>query len=501
MQKRIDLKLIFEKATDINFRNLFYPVIPAIDSTGKLAQIISALTQAVTVWFICQTKFESLTKWVSIPMTLAAIVLICAAIELGGRKGAQVCTRQLIWKKFENKWYWLLGIPILLVTMSLFWLSFDLSTKGVNKTFVNSVEVAKTFDDGYLVQRYDQNTNKINTKYDKQISTLTTAYTTNYNAREKEYDSKISAVQSQIAIHANNTANGVKWAKSHQDKQTGIKNNLVIDKQTALNNLTLSHNTKISTIEANMATELTKANEIHQTAVKDAKKAFNDNHRAEKDNADFWGSLFSNIVGIMIVVALVCIVIVEVFRKGAGIAINYEESELPPSLWGVFCVGLNNRLFNVFYELAKKWYVQKRAFSFVGIAPSTPIDDSNLVDQPDYFQRPKKYDYHNLFNIENTDFSKNYSIGENIVATVEMDDTSSEDEKDVQTLSLDDLSSEQKKVVISGQIVGEKNCLNCGNSFQYKNKKKVYCSTRCRQENWEKNNGKELKRGRVKKDK
>ncbi len=111
MQNRIDLKLIFEKATDINFRNLFYPVIPAIDLTGKLAQVISALTQAVTIWFIGRSKLSSLSLWFSIPLTIAAIILICAAIELGGRKGAQVVTRAVIWRRLKTFWYWLLFLP------------------------------------------------------------------------------------------------------------------------------------------------------------------------------------------------------------------------------------------------------------------------------------------------------------------------------------------------------------------------------------------------------
>ncbi len=161
-------------------------------------------------------------------------------------------------------------------------------------------------------------------------------------------------------------------------------------------------------------------------------------------------------------------------------------------------MGLNNRLFNVFYKWANKWYVEKRSFHFARI---TAIQTNENEHEGHYLGLPKKHDYYNLFNIENTDFSKNLTNEKNIVATVEIDATSSEDSENVQTLSLDDLSSDEKKMVISGQIVGEKNCLNCGESFQYKNKKKMYCSTSCRQSFWEKTNGKKLKRGRVKRSK
>jgi len=82
-------------------------------------------------------------------------------------------------------------------------------------------------------------------------------------------------------------------------------------------------------------------------------------------------------------------------------------------------------------------------------------------------------------------------------------------EKDGYILSLDDLPSGEKsdnkqvieKVIEKIVYINDlpiKNCIRCGKEFTYKNKKKKYCSTRCRQENWEEKNGKTLKRGRVK---
>lgn len=427
------------------------------------------------------------------------IVLICGAIELGGRKGAQVVTRQAIWKRFENVWYYVLGVPVLLVTVGLFWLSFDLSTKGVNKTFTNSVQVAKNFDDTYLIQRYDQNANKINSKFDKQISTLTTAYTSNFVAKESEYNSKIQAVQNKIDLHIRNIKNGVKWATSHKDKQIDIRDNIVIQRQSVLNELTTSHNSKIATIEQSRANELSEASRTHQNTINEAKKVFNDNHQADKDNAIFWGSLFSNLVGIMIVIALVCIVIVEVFRKGAQIEISYKESDLPPSLLQVSCKGLINRIYNVSYSLTKIIYVERKEFT-LQVAPLPYQDD--VTDQ----KRKQKRNLKKLFGIDVDDtdiydfkdFSKNKKSNKNITATVEIDPTSSEGLEVRANSVLDDLSSDGKKIVVSGQIVGEKNCIYCGKTFQYKNKKKRFCNTNCRQSHWESVNKKKLKKGRVK---
>jgi len=525
MQNRTDLKLIFEKAKDINFRNLFYPVIPSIDLTGKLAQIISALTQAVTIWFITQSKLSSLNIYLSYFLSIIAIVLVCAAIELGGRKGAQVVTRQAIWKKFENIWYYVLGIPILLVTIGLFYLSFDLSTKGVDKTFNQSVVTAITFDASDYDSRHDVLIDGINTKYDKQITTLTTAYTSNYSAMEGEYKSKVDAIDLLIAEHTRNTRKGVKWAQSHIDKQTRSKGAMVIEMQSALNQLTATHNTKISSIEESRAAEIAAENDRHTAEVNEAKTAAQANHDNDKQVAAFWGTLFSNLVGIMIVVALVCIVIVEIFRKGADIEITYNESELPPSTLGIAWQGIKNRGFNLSYDLVKKIYVNRREFDFDLTSKTVKISDqenyANIDLSLPLSQSKKNRDWNRLFgngsdanDLYNfNEFSKNKKSAKHITETIDFDTTSSENEISATVEQkgrvhnvLDDLSLGEKniqKTVISktvvGQIVGEKNCLNCNEIFEYKNKKKKYCSDACRIAYWEQKNGKELKRGKAKK--
>ena len=126
-----------------------------------------------------------------------------------------------------------------------------------------------------------------------------------------------------------------------------------------------------------------------------------------------------------------------------------------------------------------------------------------------YFSTPTIDRLNRLFNSDSNeidlydfkDFSKNKKDVEPITATVEIDTTFSEDSKQCVHSVLDDFSSDAKNdinpTVISGQIVGEKNCKNCGEVFHYRNKKKTYCSTLCRQQFWEKTNGKKLKRGRA----
>lgn len=499
MQNRTSIKEYFKKPTDINYRNLFQPVIPHLDLTGKIAQIISALTEAITVWFICQSELSEVNKTLSILLSIIAVLLVVTAIELGGRKGIQVLTRAIVWKRLKSFWYWALFIPVLLITVFLFWQSFQLSTQGTNRTFQQSVQSTVMFDDSTFFARHLFLVAAINTKFDKKLTTTSNAYNANYVAKEMEFNSRIDAVDDLLKEHKRNKANSIKWAQSHINKQTKNRNDILTDKAAALAALTQINTIDVKTIENARTKELTAEKERYQTTTYEAKKIADDNHQHETDNANFWGSLFSNLVGIMIITAFVCIVIVEIFRKGSGIEVEYIENEAPPSLWSVFWQGVNNRTFNVSYKMVSKVYVEKKTFDFGFIQPTLSEYQQNTITLN------RKHNLPLLFNTkidDNIQFSANAKDGEIITTTVELNPIFREDPTIRAHVVLDDLSSDDKNnqnpTVKSGQIVGEKNCKNCGVIFQYKNKKKLYCSDNCRQVFWEKTNGRKLKKGRIK---
>lgn len=367
---RIKVNEIFTKAANKDYFNLFQPVIPKIDLTGKIAQVISAITEGLTVWLICQSKLLEINKILAVLLSVLAVILVVAAIEIGGRKGLQVLTRAIVWKKLNNKWYWILFVFIACITGFLFIQSFKLSTKGVSQSFKQSVKTAIIFDDSEYLDRHNVFINQINTKFDTQKKTLTDAFILNYDAKEKEYNSKTEAVNAEIELHSANMLKGVKWAKGHFNKQTKIKNELVSKKDSKLAEITANHTKDLKSVESSRIEALSKEDNRHKEALKKDETALNQNHIAEKSQAQFWGHLFSNLVGFMISIAFVCIVVVEIFRRGSGIEIDYKENELPPNIFTIFLNGLNNRTYNLSYNLAKKWYVQKKDFDFLMLEKS-----------------------------------------------------------------------------------------------------------------------------------
>ncbi|MGK0389878.1 MAG: hypothetical protein ACI94Y_002623, partial [Maribacter sp.] len=105
MKKNVKLRATETSATNSDFYNLFRPIAPSIDIIGKVAQIISALTEGVTIWYITQSEMVGTSKLVSILVSIVAMVLVIAVLELGGRKFLQVLTRAIVWKRLENAWY------------------------------------------------------------------------------------------------------------------------------------------------------------------------------------------------------------------------------------------------------------------------------------------------------------------------------------------------------------------------------------------------------------
>ncbi|GEM_PF-1445082 len=502
MQNRITIKELFSKATDINFRNLFQPVIPHLDLTGKIAQVISALTEAVTVWFICQSELSEVNKYLTVFISIIAVLLVVAAIELGGRKGVQVLTRAIVWKRLKSFWYWILFIPILLITGFLFWQSFQLSTKGTNQTFKQSVRAAVVFNDSTFFDRHQLLTATINAKLDQQIGTIGDAHKANYSAKENEFNVKIEGVTTQIAQHKRNKANGVKWAQSHIDKQTKIKSSIETEKAQVLALLTADYNANIKSIEDARVKELTLEGDRYKEAIEEAKGITNTNRTTETETANFWGGLFSNLVGLMIVIALVCIIIVEIFRKGSGIEIEYLEGEAPPTLWVIFWQGVNNRAFNVSYKMVNKVYVEKKAFTFDFIQPTLSEYQKNTMSIN------RKHDLPLLFNTgididNNIQFSANAKDGKVISATIEANTTSTEDLDNVDFSPSNDLTNEllgnnnqrMNSMIPEGMI---KCALDgCNECFVKRNHRHKFHSSDCRIKHWEQKTGQEFGKEKI----
>jgi len=384
MKKQVKLKARETNATNKDFYNLFRPIAPSIDIIGKVAQVISALTEAITIWYIAQSEMAGNSKVVSIIVSIIATILVVALLELGGRKFLQVATRTVVWKRFHNAWYIALFSIVSIVTIGIGITSFRLSTNGINHAFVSTVPVTTIVDDSNLKDEYRQNIKDINSNFETELALIKENHKDVVNSTAEKFDAQVQSAEQKISDYEYRSKKGVSWAKSHVDKYNNQRSNLFTEKAATIAGLNEAFTVKVDNwnLRKTEALDKEKAALNKSIAVKEGK--MNQLHQSRFKNAAFWGSLFSWFVGFSVILAFVCIVSVEVYRRGSGIEVEYDEEDQEPSIVEIIWYGITNRTSGFF---------RSRAERFAGINQSSSNRSIGFNQSPNYSMHA---DSHNL---------------------------------------------------------------------------------------------------------
>lgn len=355
MKKQLKLKARETAATNSDFYNLFRPIAPSIDTIGKVAQIISGLTEAITIWFITQSELSGSSKFVSILVSIIAMILVVAVLELGGRKFLQVLTRAIVWKRLQNSWYVALFAIISAITIGMGILSFNLSTNGVQYAFVSGVEVNPDFDDSDLKKEFRQEVKSISATFDQEKMMIQSNHKEVAKSTSEKYDAQIKATNEKAAEYDQKFSQGQKWASSHASKYRKKAIQLETEKSAALASLTATNAGKLEKWQTrkNKAVRAEKTN--FQNAVAKKERHLKNKHRSKFDTASFWGSLFSFFVGFSVVLAFICIISTEVYRRGSGIQVEYHEEDHDQPVWKIFWEGFTTRFDGFFRSRAERF--------------------------------------------------------------------------------------------------------------------------------------------------
>ena len=220
MKKQLKLKERETAATNSDFYNLFRPIAPSIDLIGKVAQVISGLTEAVTIWFITQSELSGASKTVSILVSILAMILVVSILELGGRKFLQVLTRAVVWKRLQSAWYIALFAIVSAITIGMGVLSFNLSTNGVEYAFVSGVKLHETFDESALKQEYRSDLKKMTDEFGAELQLIKANHKQVLAGTNDQFDSRIKASHQKAEAYMLKYNRGQKWALSHAEKST-----------------------------------------------------------------------------------------------------------------------------------------------------------------------------------------------------------------------------------------------------------------------------------------
>ena len=355
MQKQVKLQAKETTATNRDFYNLFRPIAPGIDVIGKVAQVISGLTEAVTIWYITQSEMAGTSKFLSISISIIAMILVVALLELGGRKFLQVLTRALVWKRLKNAWYIGLFVIVSAITIGMGVLSFRMSTNGINYAFMSNVPVGMTFDEEALQLSYQTKVKTISEQANQELALLQENHEGVTSSIDAQYAARIDALLLKVKTYERKLAAGHKWAGSQADKYRKQANGLeatLAEKQSIQQR---SYGKKIETWKKQKAIAIDRADQRLQTAISKGETAMLARQDAKRKDASFWGNLFSFFVGFSVILAFICIISVEVYRRGAGIEVAYEELEKADSIPLLFWNGLTGRVDNFFRRKAERF--------------------------------------------------------------------------------------------------------------------------------------------------
>jgi hypothetical protein len=357
--EKVRLKPIHTAATDRSFFDLFRPIIPTLSKTGVIAQIISGITEAVTVWLIVQSEMAAAPKLVAILSSIAAMILVVAILELGGRKFLQVLTRVVVWWRFENLWYILLFAIVLTVSITIVGLSFRLSTTGIHHTFTSSArEKVERFDDSVFRQRQMEDVAGIESRYDATRSNIERKHAEKIEAIKGEYKAQIKAAKDKQAYHSERAAKGVKWAESHANKWKRKSIELEEAMAAAVSRLTGEKVAELERHAADRSAAITQSKAVATTTLSAAMEEHKAANEATMATGAFLGNLFGGLVGACVVLAYVCIITVEIFKRGSGIETTHEEQKVEPGVWKIAAKALVERA---------NYLVQRYVYILLGI--------------------------------------------------------------------------------------------------------------------------------------
>ena len=355
MNKLVKLKEKETAATNSDFYNLFRPIVPSIDLIGKVAQVISGVTEAITIWYITQSEMAGSSKFLSITVSIFAMILVVSLLELGGRKFLQVLTRAVVWNRLKNAWYIGLFAIVLLITTGMGVLSFRLSTNGINHAFVSNVPVGKTFDYSDLKKEYRTAVKEIYTQLDQDLQVIKDGHEQVIASAGTQFDSRIKSAALKAKEYDHKLAAGHKWAKSQGDKYRKKQAKLEADKANAIVGLQASYTEKLDQWQLRKSKAIESEKGRLDSSISKGESAMEEVQESKITNATFWGGLFSFFVGFSVILAFVCIISVEVYRRGSGIQVEYQEEEKDQSILVVFWDGLLSRIDSFFRGKAERF--------------------------------------------------------------------------------------------------------------------------------------------------
>lgn len=292
--------------TQNNFNQFFNGLMPEIKRLKNGAQIISGLTAAVGIWYIVAPRLVAF-HWAI--QTLVACVLVALSIiiiEGGLRKLAPFAIRQAVWWNFENRWWMIMAVPVMIVTMALMTSTTALSWFASPEIIQQVTPTADTTSTHEIANTYDIRRESIVSDFEKQKQHVKQAMKQQKQAIASKYDTKANRLEKRAKRDHNSRSWLNVLAGKERDKKRSQIAQLTAKESDQLNDINTAQITALEALTGERSTMLAGAVASNTLSIEKVQSSVN-----------LWGRFLAWLAAGATALFFCCVFIEEVFQRGS----------------------------------------------------------------------------------------------------------------------------------------------------------------------------------------
>lgn len=310
--------------TNLAFFNKYADLLPTLQLSKIVANIISGATEIFVIFTICHLELLELAPKFAFGVSVLVAILGTITIEIGLRKFCPSAVKAILFKRFKKLELWLSIFVFIICTILI-------STSAL-LSFQGSFEIVENLEGDYIYEtdaainlRYENREDRILKDYEKDKNDINKTFEMSVEATQNSFDTEIKQQWNYYRRYETKEANE---NISYKSKKTKIKERI--------DELKTTKATKIAAIQTQKNDALQNGISIKNNHLKEIKADYSNDKRDIKDRnrvgkiqrdakIQKYGMGLGYFTLLCLFVFLICTIIIEIIKKGSGM----EETPTP----------------------------------------------------------------------------------------------------------------------------------------------------------------------------
>lgn len=338
------------------FFSKYADLLPTLQLSTLVANIISAATEIFVIYTICHIKLMQLAPQFAFEVSVMVAILGTLFLELGLRKFCPSAAKAILYKRFQGLERWLTFF-IFTICIALILASATLSFQGSFEIVENLTGEAVEVSMSPVNERRDGRESNILKNYQSDKSGIEKRFDAQITAAESKYDAKIDKAKNEYQrLKRKESDNGI----SYKTKKSKLKAQIDGHKASKANKVADLEKEKSDALQAVLSGKTKNLDRLSRRYDSDKTDVKKKNQKAEarrESKIELYGAGLGYFTLICLFVFIVCTIIIEIIKKGSGI----EETPTPTSYF--FKQGILSETYEIgkehiqriFYGLLRLW--------------------------------------------------------------------------------------------------------------------------------------------------